>query len=111
VALVHTACNSWLNPLAEAGAKQQLVYGAIAIVKRVEESEGRFYAEAEIVLNEDVDMVKLELADLSPQIPHADPLLDVRAGVHTIGVSGNAPSPFQIDSTIPALCYPKGENR
>ena len=55
MALVHTACNSWLNPLAEAGAKQQLVYGAIAIVKRVEESEGRFYAEAEIVLNEDVD--------------------------------------------------------
>jgi hypothetical protein len=65
--------------------------------------------EAEIVLNEDVDMVKLELAELSPQIRHADPLLGVGAGVHTIGVSGNAPSPFQVDSTIPALCYPKGE--
>ena len=87
------------------------MYGAIAIVKRVEESEGRFYAEAEIVLNEDADMVKLELADLCPLIPHADPLIDVRAGVHTIAVSGNAPSPFLVDSTIPALCYPKGENR
>jgi hypothetical protein len=30
-------------------------YGAIAIVKRLEEIEGRFYAEAEIFLNEDVD--------------------------------------------------------
>ena len=86
------------------------MYGAVAIVKGVEESEGRFYAEAEIVLNEDADMVKLELADLSLHIPHADPLIDVRAGVHTISVSGNLPSPFQVDSTIPALCYPKGEN-
>jgi hypothetical protein len=90
--------------------RNEAVYRAIAIVKRVEENEGRFYAEAEFILNEDADMVKLELADLSPQIPHADPLLDVRAGAHTIGVSGNAPSPFQVDSTIPALCYPKGEN-
>ena len=87
------------------------MFGAAAILKRVEESEGRFYAEAEIVVNEDVDLVKLELMHLSPQIPHADHLLDVRAGTYTIGVSGNAPSPFQIDSTIPALCYPKGENR
>jgi hypothetical protein len=86
------------------------VYGSVAIVKRVEESEGRFYAEAEIVLNEDVDMVKLELADLSPLIPHADPLIDARAGVHTIAVSGNAPSPFQVDSTIPALCSQIGEH-
>jgi hypothetical protein len=70
------------------------VYGAIAIVKHVEESEGRFYAEAEIVLNEDVDMVKLELADLSPQLPHAEPLLDVRAGTHTFGVSGNCSVAF-----------------
>ena len=86
------------------------MYGAVAIEKQVEESEGRFYAEAEIVLNEDVDMVKLELADLSLHIPHADPLIDVRAGVHTISVSGNLPSPFQVDSTIPAFCYQKGEH-
>ena len=86
------------------------MYGAIAIVKRVEESEGRFYAEAEIVSTKMWIMVKLELADLSPRIPHADPLLDVRAGVHTIGVSGNSASPLQVDSTIPALCYQKGEH-
>ena len=36
-----------------------VVFGAVAIVKHVEESEGRFYAEAEIVLTEDVDKVKL----------------------------------------------------
>jgi hypothetical protein len=88
-----------------------IVFGAVAIVKHVEESEGRFYAEAEIVLTEDVDKVKLELDELSPQIPHAEPLLDVRAGTYTIGVSGNAPSPFQVDSTIPALCYSKGDER
>ena len=86
------------------------MFGAVAIVKRIEELEGRFYAEAEIVLREDVDLVKLELIQLSPQIPHADPLLDVRAGTYTIAVSGNAPSPFQVDSTIPALCYAKGEH-
>jgi hypothetical protein len=87
------------------------VFGAVAIVKHVEESEGRFYAEAEIVLTEDVDKVKLQLGELSPQIPHAEHLVGVRAGTYTIGVSGNAPSPFQVDSTIPVLCYSKGEER
>ncbi|HEV3210350.1 MAG TPA: hypothetical protein VGY91_08785 [Chthoniobacterales bacterium] len=88
-----------------------IAYGAIAIVKHIEESEGRFYAEADIVLTEDMDKVKLELDELGPQLPHAEPLLDVRADTYTIGVSGNAPSPFQVDSTIPALCFPKGEER
>ena len=91
--------------------RKDVVFGTLAIVKKVEEREGRFYAEAEIVLTEAVDKVKLELDELRPQIPHADPLLDARAGTYTIGVSGNAPSPFQIDSTIPALCYSKGEER
>jgi hypothetical protein len=88
-----------------------VMFSAVAIVKHVEESEGRFYAEAEIVLTEDVDKVNLELDELSPQIPHAEPLISVRAGTYTIGVSGNTPSPFQVDSTIPALCYSKGEER
>ena len=83
------------------------MFGAAAILKRVEESEGRFYAEAEIVVNEDVDVVKLEPMHLSPQIPHADHLLGVRAGTYTIGVFGDAPSPFPVDSTIAALCYAK----
>jgi hypothetical protein len=84
-----------------------VVYSAVAIVKHIEESEGRFYAEAEIIITEDLEKVQLELAEISSQLPHAEPLLDVRPGTHTIGVSGNSPSPFQIDSTIPALCYPK----
>ena len=78
-------------------------------MKRVQESGGPFYARSGDRPQRGCGHGKAEVADLNLRIPHADPLLNVRAGVHTIGVSGNALTPFQVDRTIPALCTLKAK--
>ena len=68
----------------------------------------RFYAQAEVMLAEDLDHAELQLRDLDSSV-YAAPLMNAKAGVNTFYISGNGDSPFEIGCTIPVICFPKGE--
>jgi hypothetical protein len=82
----------------------------VAIVKQVQNDDdyGRFYAQAEVMLTEDVDRAELQLSETGSNF-RAIPLMNAKAGLNTFYISGSGNSPFQVGETIRAICFSKGE--
>jgi hypothetical protein len=87
-----------------------IMFPASSIVKQVQNDDenNRFYAQAEVMLAEDLDHAELQLRDLDSSV-YAAPLINAKAGVNTFYISGSGNSPFKIGGTIPVICFPKGE--
>jgi hypothetical protein len=79
----------------------------VAIVKHVQNDDdyGRFYAQAEVTLTQDVDRADLQLSEVHSSV-HAIPLMNAKAGLNTIHISGNGSSPFKVGDTIRVICLP-----
>ncbi len=86
------------------------MFPSSSIVKHVQKDDdnGRFYAQAEVMLAENVDYAQLQLRDLDSSV-YAAPLTNAKAGVTTFHISGNGNSPFKVGGTFPVICFPKGE--
>jgi hypothetical protein len=86
------------------------MFPIVAIVKHIQEDRdyNRFYAQAEVMLTEDLDHAKLQPKDVDSSV-HAAPLMDAKAGLNTFYISGIGNSPFKIGDTIPVICFRKGE--
>ena len=87
-----------------------IMFPASSIVKQVQNDDEnkRFYAQAEVMLAEDLDHAELQLRDVDSSV-YAAPLMNAKAGLNTFHISGNGSSPFTVGATIPVLCFPKGE--
>jgi hypothetical protein len=87
-----------------------IMFPASSIVKQVQNDDenNRFYAQAEVMLAEDLDHAELQLRDLDSSVCAA-PLINAKAGVNTFYISGSGKSPFKIGGTIPVICFPRGE--
>ena len=96
------------NALANAYA--DIMFPASSIVKQVQNDDenNRFYAQAEVMLAEDLDHAELQLRDLDSSV-YAAPLMNAKAGVNTFYISGSGNSPFKIGGIVPVICFPKGE--
>jgi hypothetical protein len=82
----------------------------VAIVKHVQNDDdyNRFYAQAEVTLTEDVDRAELQLSEVRSSV-RAIPLMNAKAGLNTIHISGSGHSPFKVGETIRVICFLKGE--
>ena len=87
-----------------------IMFPASSIVKQVQNDDEnkRFYAQAEVMLAEDLDHAELQLRDVDSSV-YAAPLMNAKAGVNTFYISGSGNSPFKIGGIIPVICFPKGE--
>ena len=85
-----------------------IMFPASSIVKQVQNDDvnKRFYAQAEVVLAEDLDHAELQLRDVDSSV-HAAPLMNATAGVNTFYISGIGNSPFKIGDIIPVICFRK----
>jgi hypothetical protein len=86
------------------------VFPAVAIVNHVWEDDenDRFYAQAELILAQDVSHAQLELKNVGSSV-HATLLVNAIAGRNAFDISGNGTSPFKVGDTIEVTCFEKGE--
>jgi hypothetical protein len=72
------------------------------------EEGNRFYAEAEIVVPENVTHVQLIIDEICPEA-HAPTPSDVEAGTHKPPISGAGESPFKVGDSIMARAFERGK--
>jgi hypothetical protein len=77
------------------------VFPSVAIVNHVHEDneDDRFYAQAELVLTQDVSQAHIELKSVGPNV-HATLLVNAKAGRNAFDISGNGTPPFKAGDTI-----------
>jgi hypothetical protein len=86
------------------------MFPGIAIVNHVQENDEKdmFYAQAELILPQDVSHAQLELEGMDFSV-HATVLSNAKAGRIAFDISGNGASPFKVGDTIRTICFEKGE--
>jgi len=86
------------------------MFPTVAIVNHVQEDDenDRFYAQAELILTQDVSHAQLELKNVGSSV-HATLLVNAKAGRNAFDLSGNGTSPFKLGDTIMVTCFEKGE--
>jgi hypothetical protein len=86
------------------------MFPSVAIVNHVQmnDQNDTFYAQAELILAQDVSHARLQLEDVNASV-HATVLLNAKAGRIAFDISGNGPSPFEVGDTIKVTCFEKGE--
>ena len=86
------------------------MFPSVAIVNHVQENDEKdmFYAQAELILPQDVSHAQLELEGMDFSV-HATVLSNAKAGRNAFDLSGNGPSPFKVGDTIRAVCFERGE--
>jgi hypothetical protein len=86
------------------------MFPSVAIVNHVQGNgeNGRFYAQAELILTQDVSHAQLELGDVHFSV-HATVLINAKPGRNAFDISGNGTSPFKVGDTIEVTCFEKGE--
>jgi len=86
------------------------MFPSVAVVNHVHEDNenDRFYAQAELILAQDVSHAQLELRNVGSSI-HATLLVNAKAGRNAFDISGNGTSPFKVGDTIEVTCFEKGE--
>ena len=86
------------------------MFPSVAIVNHVQEDDenDRFYAQAELILAQDVSHAQLELEGVNSSV-HATVLMYAKAGRNAFDISGNGASPFEVGDTIRVMCFEKGE--
>jgi hypothetical protein len=86
------------------------MFPSVAIINHIQENDEShsFYAQAELILAQDVSHAKVELEDVDPSV-HATVLMNAKAGRNAFDISGNGISPFKLGDTIKVICFEKGE--
>jgi|ERR1700688_2396140 hypothetical protein len=86
------------------------MFPSVAIVNHVQENDKNdsFYAQAELILAQDVSHAQLELKGVNSSV-RATVLMNAKAGRNAFDITGNGTSPFEIGDTIRAICFEKGE--
>ena len=86
------------------------MFPTVAIVNHVQEDDenDRFYAQAELILAQDVSHANLELKNVGSSV-QATVLMNAKAGRNAFDISGNGTSPFKLSDTIRVTCFEKGE--
>jgi hypothetical protein len=86
------------------------MFPSVAIVNHVQENDKNdsFYAQAELILAQDVSRAQLELKGVNSSV-RATVLTNAKAGRNTFDITGNGTSPFEVGDTIRAICFEKGE--
>jgi hypothetical protein len=86
------------------------MFPSVAIVNHVQENdeEDRFYAQAELILAQDVSHAELELEGVNSSV-RATVLMSAKAGRNAFDITGNGTSPFEVGDTIKVICFEKGE--
>jgi hypothetical protein len=86
------------------------MFPTVAIVNYVQEDDenGKFYAQAELILVQDVSHAQLELKNVGSCV-HATLLVNAKAGRNAFDITGNGISPFKVFDTIEVTCFEKGE--
>jgi hypothetical protein len=86
------------------------MFPAVAVVNHVQEDDenDRFYAQAELILAQDVSHAQLELKNVGSSV-HAALLVNAKTGRNAFDIRGNGSSPFKIGDTIEVTCFEKGE--
>jgi hypothetical protein len=86
------------------------MFPSVAIINHVQENDenNSFYAQAELILAQDVSHAQLELMDVDSSV-HATVLFNAKAGRNAFDISGNGNSPFKLGDTIKVVCFEKGE--
>ena len=86
------------------------MFPSVAIISHVHEDNenDRFYAQAELVLIQDVSEAHIELKNVGSSV-QATVLMNAKAGRNAFDISGNGTSPFKLGDTIEVTCFEKGE--
>ena len=86
------------------------MFPSVAIVNHVQENDENdsFYAQAELILAQDVSHAQLELKGVSSSV-RATVLMNAKAGRNAFDITGNGTSPFEVGDTISVICFEKGE--
>jgi hypothetical protein len=86
------------------------MFPSVAIVSHVHEDDenDRFYAQAELVLTQDVSEAHLEPKNVGSSV-QATVLMNAKVGRNAFDISGNGSSPFTLGDTIAVTCFEKGE--
>ena len=86
------------------------MFPSVAIVNHVHEDNenDRFYAQAELVLIQDVSEAHIELKNVGSSV-QATVLMNAKAGRNAFDIRGNGTSPFKLGDTIEVTCFEKGE--
>jgi hypothetical protein len=79
-------------------------------VRYVQKSDegNSFYAQAELILAQDVSHAQLELEAVNYSV-HATVLMNAKAGRNAFDIRGDGASPFEVGDTIKVTCFEKGE--
>ena len=86
------------------------MFSTVAVVNHVQEDDenDRFYAQAELILAQDVSHANLELKNVGSSV-QATVLMNAKAGRNAFDISGNGTSPFKLSDTISVTCFEKDE--
>jgi hypothetical protein len=86
------------------------MFTSVAIVKHVQKSDenDRFYAQAELILAQDVSHAQLELEHVDSSV-HATVLMNAKAGRNAFDIRGDGALPFEVGDTIKVICFERGE--
>jgi hypothetical protein len=86
------------------------MFSTVAIVNHIQEDDenDRFYAQAELLLTQDVSQAHIALKNVSSSV-QATVLMNAKAGRNAFDISGNGISPFKLGDTIKVTCFEKGE--
>jgi hypothetical protein len=84
------------------------MFPSVAIVYHVQENDekDRFYAQAELILSQDVNHAQLELKGVDFSA-HATVPSKAKAGRNVFDISGNGAAPFEVRDTIRVICFEK----
>jgi hypothetical protein len=86
------------------------MFPSVAIVNHVQENDENdsFYAQAELILAQDVSHAQLELKGVNYSV-RATVLVNAKAGRNAFDITGNGTSPFEVGDTISVICFERGE--
>ncbi len=86
------------------------MFPTVAIISHVQENDenGSFYAQAELVLAQDVSQAQLELENVDSSV-HGTVLMNAKAGRNAFDIRGDGALPFEVGDTIKVICFEIGE--
>jgi hypothetical protein len=86
------------------------MFPSVAIVNHVQDNDEKdsFYAQAELILAQDVSQAQLELKEVDSSV-RATVLMNAKAGRNAFDISGSGGSPFAVGDRIRVICFEKGE--
>jgi hypothetical protein len=84
------------------------MFPTVATITHVQKDveNNRFYAKAELTLNQEVDQAELQLKDVDESVS-ATAIVNAKAGVYFFHIEGDGEPPFKVGDTIRVNCFGK----